>query len=244
MPPDGWHAVEHLQAQGMRLAGLRLAVPPSTAPWYEDPPAQPLPAQLAGMTQIDELSLAHIHISGGWQHLPRQFRRLDLSGCRLGQETAQLAGMTQLSKLCLARCQDVGHLLPELLFEILPQQLQSLDLSSLGFYWVPAAVSALTALTALSLGHNTLLGDFNHLCLLTRLQDLSLHTNDLSKVPAVVAALTQLSKLDLSSNFRYSTSYFSSIWEDPALWLLPQQLQSLDLHNCEFFYSGVGGAER
>lgn len=153
-----------------------------------------VPAALSCCTQLVHLDLSSNLLAGGWQHLQplAQLQRLDV--CDTAHLPASLQQLTQLTRLDLARCGNVPAVSPHLAALRL---LQALNLTQCGLTAVPAAVSALTALTSLYLGHNRLAGGFDHLRPLTRLQLLCMHANGLEEVPAAVAALTALTALTL-----------------------------------------------
>lgn len=174
-----------------------------------------IPAALSSCTQLASLNLDGSRLAAGWQHLQplAQLQHLVLSGtdhlpASLGQLTqlqhlvlsgaadlpASLGQLTQLTHLELERCSNVpavSHQLSAL------HRLQSLQLSECGLAEVPAAVSGLTALTALCLQHNQLAGGFDHLRPLVQLRQLQLQANDLDEVPAAISALTALQELCL-----------------------------------------------
>ncbi len=151
-----------------------------------------LPASLGQLTQLQHLVLS------GTAHLPAslgqltQLQHLVLRGA--ADLPASLGQLTQLTHLELERCSNVpavSHQLSAL------HRLQSLQLSECGLAEVPAAVSGLTALTALCLQHNRLAGGFDHLRPLVQLRQLHLQANDLDEVPAAISALTALQHLSL-----------------------------------------------
>lgn len=155
-----------------------------------------IPAALSGCTQLTHLSLSDNLLAGGWQHLQAllQLRHLSLSGT--DHLPASLPQLPQLTHLDLERCGNVPAFCNHLSALRL---LQCVDLTHCDLTEVPAAVSALTALTALYLGHNQLAGGFDYLLPLTRLQGLWLHANDLTQVPPAVAILTALRNLSLGN---------------------------------------------
>ncbi len=155
-----------------------------------------VPAPLSGCTQLTRLDLSDNFLIGGWQHLQplAQLQHLSL-GCTAKLPVSQPLP-TQLTRLDLLHCSNVPAGSRQLTALRL---LRHLDLSECRLTDVPSAVSTLTTLTGLSLGHNRLRppGGFDHLRPLTRLQSLGLHWNGLAEVPAAISALTSLQHLSL-----------------------------------------------
>lgn len=152
-----------------------------------------LPAALSRCTLVTSLSIDHNQLAGGWQYLEplAQLQRLWLGGT--AHIPSSLQRLTQLTYLILGGSTNVAagsHHLTAL------RMLRYLDLSRCSLVGVPAAVSALTALTALHIDLNELQAGFDHLRPLGQLQALSLSHNGLTELPAAVSALTALTILN------------------------------------------------
>lgn len=59
-----------------------------------------MPAELAALTQLRQLSLGRNPTTGGWQHLPSRLQ-LDLQRCGFGEVPADLAALPQLRQLSM-----------------------------------------------------------------------------------------------------------------------------------------------
>ena len=139
-----------------------------------------IPPELAGLTQLQSLSLGGNQLSGV---IP-----------------PELAGLTQLQSLSLGGNQLSGAIPPELGGLI---QLQRLNLGGNQLRGViPPELAGLTQLQSLSLGGNQLRGAIPpELAGLTQLQSLDLSRNQLSgAIPPELGGLTQLQSLNLSGN--------------------------------------------
>jgi len=214
MTLGNWHVVDSLSGAGVRLTRLSLALPPKPPLWPNL--LQPVPAELAALTQLRQLSLADIRLHGGWQHLPRQLRQLDLSNCSLERVPAELTALAQLSSLCLNRHEGFGSMR----VEVLPRQLRHLELSRCRLRQVPPALAHLTQLTALRLDDNPIqIG--SSLQGLSQLQRLHLQRCRMQQVPPELADLMQLTSLSLAGN------PIKGGWQH-----LPRQLRQLDLEWC------------
>ncbi len=211
-PGSSWHIVDSLGEAGVRLGGRSLAVkrnPVWPTGW------QPLPAELAALTQFTKISLASNLWSGGWQHLPPQLQELDLSNGSRQLLPAELAALPQLTKLCLNR--------NDLRFGLrgsIPRQLQHLELSRCRLRQVPPALTLMTQLTELHLANNPI-QSWSNLRLLSQLQRLHLQRCRMQQVPEVLADLTTLTSLSLAGN------PIRGGWQH-----LPTQLRQLDLEWC------------
>lgn len=135
---------------------------------------------------------------------------------------SQLHGLTRLDLACqdhLAKADQLQFVLQTLV------RLQWLRLRHCGLRQVPAAVAALTALTALDLhndGLQHITGGWDHLRPLSRLEQLSLASPQL---PASVTALPRLTQLRLEWSILQGAVDLQHL---PAL----AQLQSLSLLDC------------
>lgn len=151
-----------------------------------------VPAALSHCTQLVSLALSYNRLAGGWENLghlsrlvaldmsgcgaapaaiphlpaPRLLRHLGLARCDLAEVPTWVSALTALIELNLGSNEIRGgwdHLRPLV-------HLERLSLFGNRFHNVPAAVSVLTALTALDLGYPS--GGWFHLRPLARLASL------------------------------------------------------------------------
>ena len=138
---DDFSILDALRLRGVRVDKLSWCLAPGG--WWE------VPAQLAGLAQLRELSLSCVSISSGWQHLP-QLEQLDLLRCGLEQVPAQLVGLTRLTELWLGDNDIEGG------WQHLPRHLQRLLLQGCELQEVPAQLGSLAQLRELNLEGNHL----------------------------------------------------------------------------------------
>ncbi len=205
--PTDWPIIDTLGAAGVRLAGLSLAGTRCS---------QPLPAELAALTQVSRLSLANSRFAGGLDRLPQQLQQLDLSACCLLHVPDEMAVLTQLTSLSLAAnfVEWSGG------WQHLPAQLRQLDLSKCSLQQPPPEVMRLPHLADLRLDNNPI-ESWQHLGWAEHLRCLHMQNGRLRQVPEQMARLTQLASLSLASN------PIKGGWQH-----LPAQLRRLDLEWC------------
>ncbi len=174
---------------------------------------------------------AAVHLSmalGDWPALASPIGAMGAPGVRLVGVSlavpprwrllpADVAALAQLSKLWLASDSSARG------WQLLPRQLQHLDLSNCLLLNVPADLAALTQLSRLSLANNWVAGGWPHLPQQLQQLDLSNCHLRLLQLPAELTALTQLTKLCLAKN----TLVAMDGWQH-----LPRSLRQLDLSNC------------
>ena len=202
---------------------------------------QSLPAELAGLTQLRQLSISltgHARITSGWRYLPQQLAQLDLCHYCAAQQSlpADLASLTLLTRLNLRSSSIKDG------WQHLPRQLVHLDLYNLHLPSIPAAVTDLHQLVDLDLGFNALVqlpaelaslqltrlnleyckicSGWNHLP--AQLRHLNISNCALRQLPAEVRGLDRLESLNMSRNS------VESGWEH-----LPPLVECLDVSGSE-----------